>query len=116
MPVSIHPIGEPIEISCVPHIEWQRAAEQPGAEWRFDQPHRVASEVLAQSLNIPPLQVTELQERGRRQGRLTFRLRAAKGQYEYRIVVSRPYELSFHAKDSNMVAWVVLAIWEFPRK
>ncbi len=95
---------------------WQQTAEQPGGDWRFDEPLRVVSEVLAQRLNLRPFQITELRKLNTPRGRLSFAWTPRDRRNQYTIVVSRPYELSLHAKDPSKVAWVVRAIWERSRE
>ena len=97
-------------------VGWQQTAERPGGDWRFDQPRRVVSEVLAKRLNLHPSQITELRKHDTQLGRLIFEWTPRDGRNQYRIVVSRPYELSLYAKDPNKVAWVVRAIWERSRE
>ena len=46
------------------------------------------------------------------QGRKVYQWQPAGKSETYMAVISRPYRLSFYAKDKNRVAWVVLAAYQ----
>jgi hypothetical protein len=53
-----------------------------------------------------------LKERRKTQGRVVYEWRPAKKHVIYMVVVSRPYWLSFYARDPKRVGWVVAAAYE----
>jgi hypothetical protein len=93
-------------------IEAQRSAELPGGEWMFDNPQRVASEALARLLKIDEKSLSGMRQTRKAQGRFVYTWKPKAKRVSYMIVVSRPYVLSFYAKDSSRVAWTVIAAYE----
>jgi hypothetical protein len=89
----------------------QQGAEQAETDWAFNDPQRVAAEALARLLGLDSKSVRGIRETRRAQGRVVYRWRGTKGA-SYMVVVSRPYWLSFYAKDPQKVAWVVAAAYE----
>jgi hypothetical protein len=95
-------------------VEAQKRAEQEEARvWAFDDPHRVASNALAGFLKHDEKSITGLKQTRKAQGRFVYEWRNKTQGTKYKVVVSRPYWLSFYAKDSRKVAWVVLAAYEY---
>jgi hypothetical protein len=93
-------------------IESQRKAELEHTSWAFYDPQRVAAEALGQLLKIPENSFQDLEQTRKAQGRLVFEWHPKGDSRSYKIVVSRPYWLSFYSNDPNMVAWVVVAAYE----
>jgi hypothetical protein len=93
-------------------IESQRKAELGQAPWAFDDPHRVATETLAQLLKVPENSFQDVEQTRKAQGRYVFQWRPKGNSRSYMIVVSRPYWLSFYSNDPAKVAWVALAAYE----
>jgi len=93
-------------------IRTQRRAELEKQEWRFSDPQRVASDTLARLLNNDEQTITGLIQTRKAQGRIVYEWRPKGKRVSYMIVVSRPYLLSFYAKDPRRVAWVVIAAYE----
>jgi hypothetical protein len=92
-------------------IHDQQQADRGEREWSFDDPQRVASDGLAKLAKIDapiPLALTKKRES---QGRIVFEWRKTPDSLPMTVVVSRPYVLSFFAKDPNRVAWVVAAAY-----
>jgi hypothetical protein len=93
-------------------IEAQRKADLGEREWAFSDPQRVAADALARLLNIDEKSITELRETRRAQGRFVYQWRPKAKGASYMVVISRPYLLSFYAKDPKKVAWAVIAAYE----
>jgi hypothetical protein len=93
-------------------IEAQRKAEQGQREWSFTDPQRVASAALARLLNTDEKSIARLRQMRTAQGRIVYRWPNPAKRASYRIVVSRPYWLSFYAKDTKRIAWVVIAAYK----
>lgn len=93
-------------------IETQRQAELGQQEWHFTDPQRVASEALAKLLSIKEESISELKVTRKIQGRVVYQWRPKAKRESYMIVVNRPYWLSFYAKDTKKIVWVVAAAYE----
>ena len=94
-----------------PLIEAQAKADRGEREWAFNEPRRVAAEGLAQLLKIDEKSIALKQTR-EAQGRIIYEWRPKGKNVRYMVVASRPYMLSFYAKDPNRIAWVLLAAYE----
>jgi hypothetical protein len=93
-------------------IKAQARADSGQEDWAFSDPGRVAAEGLARLINADPRSIT-LRQKQRAQGRFIYEWRPrGKQKVTYMVVVSRPYWLSFHAKDPKRVAWIVAAAYE----
>lgn len=103
MLVSINPAPE--------LLESQRLADLGGRDWVFNDPQRVATDALARFAGVPTQAVTGLKQIRKGQGRVGYVWRSTPKADPYMVVVSRPYWLSFYAKDSKKVAWVVAAAY-----
>lgn len=93
-------------------IDAQRTAEAGQRDWSFSDPRRVASDALARFLNLDEKAVTGLRETRKPPGRVVYQWRPKAKGASYMVVVSRPYWLSFYARDPQRVAWVVIAAYE----
>lgn len=89
-------------------LDSQKAADSGRNSWMFDDPKRVATEVLAQWAGEKS--ATNLKQLSTAAGRVDYRLKINRNETDT-IIVSRPYWLSFYAHDSQRVAWVVLAAY-----
>jgi hypothetical protein len=95
-------------------VETQKRAEQEETrEWAFDDPSRVATDALAGLLKLDEQSITGLKQTRKAQGRFVYEWRNKTHGTKYKVVVSRPYWLSFYAKDPGKVTWVVLAAYEY---
>jgi len=97
------------------HSDWvkaQQAADLQGNDIAFDDPKQVAIATLTRLANLDEGTVTKLSEKQHSRGRVIYELRTADGKATYMIVVSKPYLLSFYAKDSKKVAWVVIGAYK----
>ena len=93
-------------------IQFQKRADDGEREWSFDDPLRVASDGLARLLKIDEKSITGIKETRSAQGRIVYQWRPDQKGTTYMVVASRPYLLSFYAKDNKKVAWVVIAAYE----
>lgn len=92
-------------------IKAQSRADDGQEDWAFSDPKRVATEGLARLINVSAGSIA-LRQTKQAQGRFIYDWKPSGKKATYMIVVSRPYWLSFHAKDRNRVAWVVAAAYE----
>jgi hypothetical protein len=98
-----------------PYADWvkaQRRADQQGSEFAFDNPKQVATAALIQLAKLDEITVTNLEEKRHSQGRVIYELKRNEGKTTYMIVLSKPYLLSFYAKDPKRVAWVVIGAYK----
>jgi hypothetical protein len=98
-----------------PYSDWvkaQQTADAQGTESSFDNPKQVATLALIQLAKLDESTATTLKEKQHSQGRVIYELKTDKGKTIYMVVISRPYLLSFYAKDSNRVAWVVIGAYK----
>jgi len=93
-------------------IKAQQSAETDQREWAFNDPRRVASGALARLLKIDERSITGMIQTRKAQGRSVYQWRPKAKRTSYMVVVSRPYWLSFYAKDAKKVAWVVTAAYK----
>jgi len=93
-------------------IKTQQSAETDQREWAFSDPQRVASGALAGLLKIDERSIAGMIQTRKAQGRLVYQWRPKAKRVSYMVVVSRPYWLSFYAKDAKRVAWVVTAAYK----
>lgn len=101
----------PVE-STAAFIAAQQQAERDNSEWAFIDPQRVAAVTLAKLLNIDSTTITGIRQTRKAQGRLFYEWRPKRKGKTYLIVASRPYWLSFYAKDPKRVAWIIIAAYE----
>ncbi len=94
-------------------LKTQAQADGGDRDWMFTDPKRVATEGLAELIDVDQSSI-KLRQTGQWQGRFVFEWSPNKEKVNYMIVVSRPYWLSYYAKDPKRVAWVVLAAYESP--
>jgi hypothetical protein len=88
-----------------------KRCEAGGREWAFDDPRRVAAAFLAESLEIGEQSVSGLKLVRDVPGQKTFQWNATGNEPPYLIVVSRPFFLTFFAKDPNRIPWLGVQIW-----
>jgi hypothetical protein len=92
-------------------IEIQHQADTGNTDWMFDDPQHVASNALVRLAHIGEHSVSGLTVKEHGQGNIVYELGARARAETYTIVVSRPYWLSFYARDSKRTAWVVIAAY-----
>jgi hypothetical protein len=98
-----------------PYSDWvqaQRTADLQGSEFAFDNPRQVATAALIELAKLDQTTVTNLKEKHHSQGRVIYELKRDEGKATYMIVLSKPYLLSFYAKDPTRVAWVVIGAYK----
>lgn len=90
-------------------IQAQREADNGGRDWAFTDPARVAADTLSH-LSKKKTEAADLKLARDAPARKTYQ-RTDKTR-TYTVVLSRPYWLSFYARDSRQVAWVPVAAYE----
>ena len=95
-------------------IKAQQRADLGQEEWAFTDPKRVATEGLARQLGIRNSATITLTQTREAQGRFVYHWWPKGRTKSYMVVASRPYLLSFYAKDPKRVAWVMTAAFERP--
>ncbi|SRR5712664_3544412 len=90
-------------------IELQRKAEAGDRVWAFDDPQRVAIDQLARESKVDQSLIRGLKQIRKAQGRIVYEWKPEKASVSYMVVVSRPYVLSFYARDPKRVSWVAMA-------
>ena len=91
-------------------IDTQRAADEGINSWAFDDPLRVAVELLAKLTGKEASSIREVQLKRHTESRMVYEWKPSRNRTTYMVVISRPYELSFHAK-TDRVAWVPIAAY-----
>ena len=92
-------------------IDLQRKAESTDRGWTFDDPRRVATELLARETRTNESSIA-LKQLRQSQGRVVYQWRPRKTRARYMVVVSRPYALTFYAQNPKRVAWVPIAAFK----
>ena len=93
-------------------IKAQERADLGQEDWAFTDPQRVATEGLAQLLNLRDPATIKLKQTSQSQGRFIYWSQRGRRSARYMVVVSRPYLLSFYATDPKRVAWVLIGAFE----
>ena len=92
-------------------IQAQQKAEANLSTTSFENPEQVAANTLARILKTDEKTI-KLKQTSKAQGRFIYWWKPKAEEKNYMVVVSRPYWLSFYAKDPKKVAWVVAAAYE----
>jgi hypothetical protein len=90
----------------------QELADLGTRPWAFDDPRRVASNALIELAKLKVSDPLSLKETRRAPGRIVYEWRQTAKSVPMMVIVSRPYLLSFFAKDPKRVAWVVVAAYK----
>jgi len=93
-------------------LRWQEEADSGKRDWVFDDPRRVASDVLATVAKINAASLTNIKLAREAQGRKVYKWQPPGSPDTYMVVVSRPYWLSFYSHDPKRVAWAPLAAYK----
>jgi hypothetical protein len=93
-------------------IKAQQQADLGERDWAFGDPQRVATDALARFAPVDEQRVAGLKQKRKAQGRIVYEWRPRKSGETYMVVVSRPYMLTFYARDPKRVAWVVIAAYQ----
>lgn len=102
-----------------PYSDWvkaQQTADLEGSDSAFDSPKQVAANALNRLAQIDATTLANLKETQRAQGQVTYTLKTDDAKTTYVIVLSKPYLLSFYAKDAKRVAWVVIGAYKSSRE
>jgi hypothetical protein len=91
-------------------VDSQHAADEGVNSWAFDDPLRVAVELLAKLTSKEASSVSGVRLKRETQGRMVYEWKPNRNKTTYMVVISRPYELSFHAKTDRVV-WVPIAAY-----
>lgn len=94
-------------------IRAQQRADQGEETWAFQDPGRVASDALIKLAKIKTAGPINLKETRKSQGRIVYEWSESGESFPFMVVVSRPFLLSFYARDPNRVAWVAVAVYRF---
>jgi hypothetical protein len=93
-------------------LKAQQQADLAEVNWVFDDPLHVATDALVRFAHVDESSITGLKQTRKAPGRLVYEWRTPSKKAEtYMVVVSRPYWLSFYARDPKRVAWVVTAAY-----
>jgi hypothetical protein len=90
----------------------QQLAEEGKEEEAFRNSKDVAVNTLATALNIDANSIDLAQQATKLQGRAIYEWKPEGNAHRYMVVVSRPYWLSFYAKNPVNVAWVPIAAYD----
>jgi hypothetical protein len=93
-------------------IKAQQQADLGERHWVFDDPLHVATDALVRFAHVDEPSIARLKQTRKAEGRLVYEWRPNKKAETYMVVVSRPYWLSFYARDPKRVAWVVAAAYQ----
>ncbi len=96
-----------------PYSDWvkaQQLADLLNKNLNFDSPNQVAIAALIQLAKLDESAAAGLKEKQHSQGRIIYELDSEKA--TYMIVLSKPYLLSFYAKDPKRIAWVVIGAYK----
>ncbi len=92
-------------------IQPQQKAEDDSSATNFNNPEQIAVKTLARILKTDEKTI-RLRQTRKAQGRFVYWWKPKAKEKNYMVVVSRPYWLSFYAKDPEKVAWIVAAAYE----
>lgn len=95
-------------------IELQQKADAGERDWSFNDSQRVAVEAIARFAKTDPKTINNLKKLRETKASIDYKWKDKKKDKEYVVVVSRPYWLSFYAKDPKKVAWVITAAYKIP--
>jgi hypothetical protein len=93
-------------------LSLQRQAESGERAWAFDDPARVAREVIARESGNSEAAIVDLKTSRTAQGRFVYTWKPKRTKTTFMVVVSRPYTLSFYAKNSQRVSWIPIAAYK----
>lgn len=93
-------------------IDLQRRAESGDRAWAFDDPLKVARDLLSRESKIAEASIVGLKQVRQGQGRVVYSWRPNKAKFSYMVVVSRPYTMSFYAQNPEKVSWIPIAAYK----
>jgi hypothetical protein len=89
-------------------LESQQQADEGSRGWAFEDPKRVALELIKQDLDGKPIDPVVLKETSRSEGFVEFEAKIPAIGTKYTVAAARPAWLAFYARDPERVAWVAL--------
>jgi hypothetical protein len=92
-------------------LDLQRRAESGERGWAFDDPARVAKDLLAHEAGVAEASIVNLKVVRTAPGRVVFTWQPPKTKSSYMVVASRPYTLSFYSTNPQKVSWVPIAAY-----
>ncbi|HMG02565.1 MAG TPA: hypothetical protein VK596_05495 [Edaphobacter sp.] len=93
-------------------MQFQRDADSGTRDWVFTDPARVAADALSRAAKVSPDLLAGIKLTRDSPARKTYEWKSAASAKSYTAVVSRPYWLSFYARDPKRVAWVAVIAYE----
>jgi hypothetical protein len=93
-------------------IKVQEKAERGEDDWVFSDPQRVANDAMARVLGVSESSIAGMKVVRQTQGRFVYQWQRRGEKAGYMIVVSRPYWLTFFAKDPQRIGWVVVGAFK----
>jgi hypothetical protein len=91
-------------------MQAQHDADTGTREWALTDPARVAADALSRLIKKKSLMTADVKLGRDSTARKTYQWSSKNKTYT--VVVSRPYWLSYYARDSKQVAWVAVAAYE----
>lgn len=92
-------------------LQQQREADDDPNSKAFRDPEAVAANYLRARLAMDSSVAVTLKETSRTSSSAVFEWTQSDKKDGYMVVVSRPYLLSFYARDPNRVAWAIVAAY-----
>jgi hypothetical protein len=93
-------------------MQAQQQAENGEREWAFSDSRRVAIDALSKLGNVSDASLVTMKKTHDSQNHQVYEWKSRRNRKSYMIVISRPYWLSFYARDSHRIAWVAVAAYE----
>lgn len=93
-------------------VKAQHAADVQDNPSAFHSPREVAVAAFMRLAKVDERTAAKLNETKHLQGRVIYELKTNRPKTTYMVVVSKPYVLSFYARDPQKVAWVVIGAYK----
>jgi hypothetical protein len=95
-------------------IDAQQKAESGEQEWSFENPLRVATEALSKLSTVKMTSISGIKQLRQSQGSYVYEWTNKVTKAKYLLEISRPYWLTYYAKNPERVAWIVTAAYKNP--
>jgi len=89
-------------------LESQRQTDEGSRAWAFDDPKRVALDLIEQDLRNLSFDPAMLKETDKHEGLFEFEAKMPAIGTKYTVTVARPAWLAFYARNPDRVAWVAI--------
>lgn len=89
-----------------------RNVEAGQRDWAYSDPQRVAADTLARLLETDEGSFQNLEVKRTAQGKVVYQWKPSESEKRYMVVVSRPFLLSYYAKDPNRIPWIPIGVFE----